>query len=319
MNFLEKIKDEYIKNIDDLWNIHKDFTCKQEQERWIFRGQKQLEGDKPLVTKLEKAINSFDIDLKDTPKLEQGILRKFKRNSQIYLDNIPAFHDNMEWLALMQHYGAPTRLQDWTYSFFVAVYMAVNDMGDDAEVWAINTDYIEKNAIKIIRTKNKFKNNSDKKMRQIIKNDLSAFIPGIFEDIFMKNPRRFILPMNPHNLNERLIIQQGVFLCPGDISKSFYDNLKACLSEPKLVNDNIKRIKIGSANNKSNLNLKKEILMHLQRMNINNATLFPGLSGFSESLRTLLAFPQKENGGMLATYPKIVADYLSRMNKCKLK
>jgi hypothetical protein len=309
MHFLKRIKDEDIKDIDDLWEIQKCFL----NGGWIFRGQKKTkEDDDMLTTQLDKAMKAFKIPQEKTPDIEEALLRKFQRHSAIYLKDSPVSYNYMEWFALMQHYGAPTRLQDWTYSFFVAVYLAVNDMKEDAEVWAINTDYIEKNAIERIKKKDKFKKISKKKILDMIRNDSCAVIPEYFEDIFMKEPKPFVLPMNPRNLNERLIIQQGVFLCPGDISKKFLCNLDACFPEPSSVNKNIRRFKIH------NEDTKKDILMLLQRMNMNNATLFPGLSGFSESLRTLLAFPLKEDGGMLARPPKLVKDYLSKIIKVKL-
>ena len=40
-----------------------------------------------------------------------------------------------EWLALMQHYHAPTRLLDWTASFYVALYFAAQDDRTDGAVW----------------------------------------------------------------------------------------------------------------------------------------------------------------------------------------
>ena len=37
---------------------------------------------------------------------------------------------------------------------------------------------------------------------------------------------------------------------------------------------------------------RKEIFWHLNRMNMNTATLFPGLDGFARSLAILVAFPE---------------------------
>jgi len=37
---------------------------------------------------------------------------------------------------------------------------------------------------------------------------------------------------------------------------------------------------------------RREILRHLHRMNVNRATLFPGLDGFAQSLCAQVAFPE---------------------------
>ena len=84
-----------------------------------------------------------------------------------------------------------------------------------------------------------------------------------------------------------MVIQQGVFLCPGDITKPFEKNLTNIFKSAKAFNQNVKKYEF-----KFSRKLKKEILFYLQKMNINRATLFPGLEGFAESLRTLLAFPE---------------------------
>jgi len=48
--------------------------------------------------------------------------------------------DKWEWYFLMQHYGAPTRLLDWTDNPLVAFYFAVADHpgNRDAAVWVLN-------------------------------------------------------------------------------------------------------------------------------------------------------------------------------------
>ncbi len=74
---------------------------------------------------------------------EIKLLFAFKRRAHTYLQpqNIPAQDNAGEWLALMPHFGAPTRLLDVTESPYVAVYFAIEEAGQDVEacaVWAIN-------------------------------------------------------------------------------------------------------------------------------------------------------------------------------------
>lgn len=55
--------------------------------------------------------------------------------------NAPQQYDRASWLTLMQHYGLPTRLLDWSESPLVALYFALSgdeDAKTDAAVWVLN-------------------------------------------------------------------------------------------------------------------------------------------------------------------------------------
>lgn len=55
--------------------------------------------------------------------------------------NAPQRYDRASWLTLMQHYGLPTRLLDWSESPLVALYFALSsdkDAKTDAAVWVLN-------------------------------------------------------------------------------------------------------------------------------------------------------------------------------------
>ena len=56
----------------------------------------------------------------------------------MFLGHVPEWEDDFQWLALMQHHGAPTRLLDFTWSPYVAAFLALERAVDDAAVWAIH-------------------------------------------------------------------------------------------------------------------------------------------------------------------------------------
>jgi hypothetical protein len=106
----------------------------------IFRGQ----GDAtwPLSTTLQRALETRRVeDPSYRAHVENSSIGFFKDRSRLHLPTVPDEQDLLGWLALMQHYGAPTRLQDWTLSPFVAAYFAYREdpKADDGSTISTNS------------------------------------------------------------------------------------------------------------------------------------------------------------------------------------
>ena len=254
-------------SFDQLLKLRKQF-CRG----WIFRGAKGPD----LKTSLEKACDRFKIDLQHdkglrkgqgSPKLEQKLILEFKRRYHFYARYVPRDNDYLEWLALMQHHGAPTRLLDWTYSLFVATYFAIAESHptetEKSVIWALDSCWMEKCAKSVV---------GEKLIEDFDRNRSGESFVNLFMN---KSPKRFVFTSNPTKFNERLTMQQGLFLCPGNAYEPFEANL--------LEFNNVKKHLHGIMICKE---CQHDIIWELARMNIDRATLFPGLDGFAHSLKT---------------------------------
>ncbi len=147
---------EYIEFINNL---------KDEEEKsgnssdFLFRGQEQ---DWDLVPKIAR------LKLRGKPQnIETLILEEFERTS-MPLSEFP-IKNKWDVIALAQHHGLPTRLLDWTFSSFIALWFAVNKEPPEIKekygvVWLLKTH------------KDDFKINDD---LPTLNNDTKIFRPNV--------------------------------------------------------------------------------------------------------------------------------------------
>lgn len=79
------------------------------------------------------------------PPSESTLLKRFKQNAAMLINNSPK--ESFDWLFLMQHYGVPTRLLDWSESPLVGLYFAVENKekyGVDAALWSLKPSELNK-------------------------------------------------------------------------------------------------------------------------------------------------------------------------------
>src|SRR5258705_10261831 len=100
-----------------------------------YRGQQHVEWDVQASIHRDHTAND-----------ERNLTNQFRSRAGMRYQRTPAHGDQAAWLSLMQHYGLPTRLVDWTRSPLVAAYFAVepyiaNPPGPapdaDAVIWVL--------------------------------------------------------------------------------------------------------------------------------------------------------------------------------------
>lgn len=105
---------------------------------WLFRGVTDANFKlipkigRPQARKKGKDRKRIPYEMQD----ERAVFAMFKQQARAYLSSAPK--SDLEWLAIAQHFGLPTRLLDWTDSFLVAAWFAVESGGAgriDSAIW----------------------------------------------------------------------------------------------------------------------------------------------------------------------------------------
>lgn len=110
-------------------------------QEWAFRGQPQTYGN--LAHSFQRVFHnnkSISAALLIESKLIEAFRKHYntlpEKTSSMPIPNAIDKGFDLKCLSVMQHYGVPTRLLDWTSEFWTAVYFACAGYpGEDAELW----------------------------------------------------------------------------------------------------------------------------------------------------------------------------------------
>lgn len=266
------IKVKYADSLEDYVSFVEKSASQKHKQLW-FRGCGKI--SHKLLPTLYRHNRSTMID--DFLLLEQKLLSRFRQRS------IP-FHsrpltDDWEWLFLMQHFGVPTRLLDWSESPLMALFFAVTSaphkvgkrgrpvFGGNACVWVLDPAQWNEHSV-----------------------DLKDF-PGAVLTTDDSNtngykPVASVTTMKPfpialygsHN-SQRIVAQRGVFVCFGKDTRPM-ETVHGSEGFPStcLTKVILRRGKLP------------QIYEAIRRQGITDSVVFPDLDGLAREIKREYAF-----------------------------
>lgn len=137
---------------------------------------------------------------------EGDIRASYKRQGSLLItERVPA--SDWEWYFLMQHYGAPTRLLDWSDGALLALYFALSPpragnprVGANAAVWMLDPYWLNERTVKVdgvLTTDSK---------------EAAAYLPPTQGGRVRK---RFPIAIGPPHIARRLGVQRSKFTIHG--------------------------------------------------------------------------------------------------------
>jgi hypothetical protein len=242
-----------------------DYLSRQQGE-WAYRGQSD---GRPLASSLEQLLSDWKVNQADVPRIERQMIQEFRRRYP-FDNQVLVRSDLLYCLSVMQHYGLPTRLLECSHSPFVAAKFALETGAGRGTIWCVNLNWCKESSAPLV-------GKQSVQARADVTRDDRSFVP-----VYMGTRRRkFVLPEKPVEMHERLIAQQGLYLCPGNIGASFVRNITAVRGWENAAN--VVRLRLNL--DKSEL---RTLNRKLARMNVTTAELFPGLDGIVRSVKERL-------------------------------
>lgn len=262
------------------WNEFHTVVAGPDYQSWAFRGHSDAAW--PLYNSLSRYLRDYGIHEQAWASQEMRIFRIFQRKAHLFLEHVPADTDAFQWLALMQHHGAPTRLLDFTWSPYVAAFFALERATRDAAIWALFVPALWKTGYRF-----------PDRQAPLTLRELSLRTPGNYEKFYLGNTVPFVTGGEPLVMNKRLIAQSGTFIVPGVLDRPVEDIVSA--------NENSKGAIVKFV--LKTRQLRDEAMLALYTMNLTHATLFPDLDGLARSMAYELEFHWAYNPRTMKVHP----------------
>ncbi|MBK1830668.1 FRG domain-containing protein [Verrucomicrobiaceae bacterium R5-34] len=248
-------------------------TINQFPNGFVFRGQSNSTW--PLTSSLERILepvwNEENFDFK---QYEDFTLKRFMGKFHLYSSDPLNPASKLETLALMQHYGAPTRLVDFTESPYLALYFAMESFnplaGNNFSLFAVDCTSLMKKSLERLKA-------FDTKFNHDLAS-LEDEKDSIFDEIIDRFSLDLLWISEPKVINRRLDLQAGTFLTSINRSARIEDAMKNPIYD-------------GVSMTKYTIPQKfyESVYALLRKVNITSKSIYGDLEGLGRSVRMELA------------------------------
>ena len=242
----------------------------------IWRGQRKASWG--LQSSIQRAFEAGDVEEAERAGWEQRAFSYFRAQSVSYLLRHPEDSDLFDWLATMQHYGAPTRLLDWTESPFIGAYFAYREMpptqSEPAALWSydvrLSKDQLMKNpALKFPAPRDLLADEGDQ--RPSWADEINKLVRT-----YVESKSRVPLAVRPLRPDLRMTAQQTILTVDACLDKDVDYPLTGLAGNPLLFKFELPA------------EWRRQALRDLALMGITETSLFPGLEGVAQHSRRIV-------------------------------
>jgi hypothetical protein len=209
--------------------------------------------------------------------LEKLLLARFQQRSIPFHSR--SLSDPWDWIFLMQHYGVPTKLLDWSESPLMALFFAVTSarhsldsrgriiFSSDASIWFLDPEGWNKRAVELKSFAGAVLTTDDP-------------LAGAYKPIGdIKTMKKLPIAIYGAHNSQRIVAQRGVFVCFGKDTRPMelmYEKegfAADCLMKLTITKDNL-----------------PHMYEALKRHGITDSVVFPDLDGLSREIKREYSF-----------------------------
>lgn len=241
----------------------------QHSNGFVYRGQSDASW--PLTSSLERILEPvWEQPGFNFKKFEDFTIKMFSGKFHLYSDILISPRSKLEEIALMQHYGAPTRLVDFTQSPYLALYFSLESYNPlsnkDFAFYAFDATALMKRSLEELR---KFDNKFDLSLAT-----LEDHKDKIFDDVVDRYAHNLLWISEPKVINRRLDLQSGTFL----ISINRGTKIEDALQNPVYAGVDLIKYIVPAE-------LYESAYVLLRKANITSKSVYGDLEGLGRSVR----------------------------------